>query len=135
METKRNICLIDDDEIYHFLCKKTLELTHKVHNFMVFSNGREAIKFLSSHHDDTNNLPDVIFLDLNMPIMDGWQFLEEYLHIRSTIDKKMVIYIVTSSEHPEDLARANKIKDINGYIIKPITAKDFETIIDTFNGI
>lgn len=134
MIDKKSICLIDDDEVYQFLCKKTIEKSHHVKNIMIFSNGKEAIDFFTENTTNTIGLPDVIFLDLDMPLMDGWQFLEEYIPLKLDIKKQIIIYIVTSSSHPSDLSRAKEISDITGYLIKPITTENFNSIMSMFQS-
>lgn len=131
---KKNICLIDDDEIYQFLCKKTIEKSQHVKNIMVFFNGKDALDFFQENLNDSNKLPDVIFLDIDMPLMDGWQFLEEYLPMKCDIEKNIIIYIVTSSSHPSDLSKAKEISDVTGYLIKPITIDNFNTIMNVFQS-
>lgn len=134
MGPKKNICLIDDDQIYQFLCKKTFEKSAYVRSLMIFSNGKEAIDFFMEHKSHTSDLPDVIFLDLDMPLMDGWQFLDEYIPMKEDIVKEMVIYIATSSTHPVDLSKAKEISDVKGYLIKPITTESFNKIMAAFSG-
>lgn len=129
---KKNICLIDDDEVYQFLCKKTIEKSQLVKNIMIFSNGKDAIDFFLENATNITNLPDVIFLDIDMPLMDGWQFLEEYIPLKLDIKKEIIIYIVTSSSHPSDVSHAKEISDVTGYLIKPITTESFNAIMNVF---
>ncbi|MFX5957095.1 response regulator, partial [Acinetobacter baumannii] len=72
---------------------------------LVFSDGEEALNFLSANIGDNNAVPDIIFLDINMPIMDGWQFLEEYIQLKPRIGKKVTLYMVSSSVDPADTQR------------------------------
>ena len=82
MKTIKNLTLIDDDDIFVFLTKKAIESTNLVELIKVFGNGLDAINFLKENSDDVDSLPEVILLDLSMPIMDGWQFLEHRMHFR-----------------------------------------------------
>ena len=97
---------------------------------MFFDDGEKAIRFITSalDKDDIGVLPDVIFLDINMPIMDGWEFLEEYLRLKPRIGKKIVIYVVSSSIDMRDLDRARSISEVSDYIIKPISNKRLVSI-------
>ena len=124
------ICIIDDDDIYQFTMKKTLELNKMARKLLVFSDGEEAIEFMHDNLGNKSELPDVIFLDINMPIMDGFQFMEEYAKLKPIVVKKIIIYMVTSSVDEADITRANKIGEISDYIIKPIKAEQLKDIID-----
>jgi CheY-like chemotaxis protein len=74
MERIEKICVIDDDDIYQFLLKKELKSTNLLESTVVFNNGSKAIDYILTAKDAPETLPDVIFLDINMPIMDGWFF-------------------------------------------------------------
>ncbi|WP_147677559.1 response regulator [Algibacter pacificus] len=125
-----NICIVDDDDIYQFTVVKTLELLEFKKNIMSFSDGEEALDFLVNNLDENQKLPDVIFLDINMPIMDGFQFMEEYGKIKSQLGKKTVIYMVSSSVDPIDIERAKRISDVSDYIIKPIEPGKLKSVME-----
>jgi CheY-like chemotaxis protein len=123
------VALIDDDEIVQFIGKKAIESTHLVNKIKTFSNGEEAITFLRSNSKDPDKLPEIILLDLNMPVMDGFEFLEKYILLEPKLDRKITIYIVSSSMTPSDIERINQISEVSDYIIKPITKEKFEKIV------
>ena len=128
------ICIIDDDEIYKFTVKKTLEIKQLAKRTLVFSDGEEGIKFLSSNLENVDELPDLIFLDINMPIMDGFQFMDEYIKIHPKFSKKITIYMITSSVDPVDYEHAKKYTEISDFIVKPINAEDLEAIINSVDN-
>jgi CheY-like chemotaxis protein len=121
--------LIDDDSIYQFLTKKVIEETKIVDQIKIFSNGLEAIEFLDSVKDIPNKLPDIILLDLSMPIMDGWEFLDEYVLMKPRFNKKITLYIVSSSIAPSDIEKARSISAVSDFIVKPITKEKLMAII------
>jgi CheY-like chemotaxis protein len=121
MNRIKTLTLVDDDDLFVFLTKKAIAQTNLVDLIMVFGNGLDAITFLKENQDNINNLPEIILLDLSMPIMDGWQFLDEYTKLKPTIGKKITIYICSSSISPDDITRAKTINEVSDYIIKPIT--------------
>ncbi|RCW90207.1 response regulator [Winogradskyella arenosi] len=121
-------CIIDDDPIFIFGAKRMMELSDFCNSFMVFKNGQEAINNLKPIMNAGQNVPDVILLDINMPIMDGWQFLDEFVKIES--HKKMTIYIVSSSIDPVDIKRAERYDNITNYIIKPISLQTLKNILE-----
>ncbi len=130
---KNTICLIDDDIIHQFIIKKlvdNIQLNKK--DLLIFSNGEEGINYLKSNNECVQKLPDLILLDLNMPIMDGFQFLQEYKEVHPTIKKDMTIYILSSSDNPKDKERTKKFKEVSGYLTKPITELELEELICSF---
>lgn len=131
MNIVQNICLIDDDDIFHFITQKVIERTGIVKNIRVFYNGLEAIQFIESALTFKEELPDVILLDLSMPIMDGWEFLEEFIYLKPKLGKKIVIYIVTSSNDPADILKAKSISEVTDFIIKPVTESKFVEMIES----
>lgn len=131
MNIVQNICLIDDDDIFHFITQKVIERTGIVKNIRVFCNGLEAIQFIESALTFKEELPDVILLDLSMPIMDGWEFLEEFIYLKPKLGKKIVIYIVTSSNDPADILKAKSISEVTDFIIKPVTESKFVEMIES----
>lgn len=129
MRKIKNLALIDDDDIFVFLTKKVIEQTDLVEQIKVFGNGRDAINFLKKNADNSDLLPEIILLDLNMPIMDGWQFLEDYILLKPKIDKKITIYIISSSISPHDIERAKGINAVSDFIIKPVTKEKFIALL------
>ncbi|UBZ08288.1 response regulator [Salegentibacter mishustinae] len=125
-------CIIDDDKIYVNLVKKIIEIKKLSKNLLIFKNGREALDhfklILENATEDV--LPDIIFLDINMPVMDGWEFLNEFIKIKNNFEKKITLYVVSSSIDPRDLERARSFNLVTDYLIKPIELKKFEKIFD-----
>jgi len=114
-----SLCSVDDDPIYVFTTKRTLEIGEFCNSILVFNDGKEAFDILYSMSVKGEDMPDMILLDLNMPIWDGWDFLNEFSKL--TLPKKITIYIVSSSKHPEDIYKAKKYSLVSNFIIKPIT--------------
>lgn len=123
------VCLVDDDDIYQYMMKRELRNTQLVKEIQIFPNGEQAMQFFSSKKDHPNDLPDIIFLDLNMPIMNGWQFLDEYLLLRPRLNKEIVIVLITSSFDGKDMERAKGYDEVTDYIVKPITRDRLLTVL------
>jgi CheY-like chemotaxis protein len=121
MAKVESICLVDDDDIYQFLTMRVIEETNLVKQIRVFSNGLEAIEFLRDVQDQPLEIPEIILLDLNMPVMDGWGFLEEYVRLKPHLGKTITLLIVSSSIDPIDIQRAKAISEVSDFIIKPIS--------------
>ncbi|WP_025743079.1 response regulator [Aquimarina pacifica] len=112
-------CIIDDDAIFIFGVKKVMQIANICDSFLIYRDGQEALDSLTSIISANKKLPDVILLDLNMPILDGWQFLEEFIKVPAS--KEILIYIVSSSVDPKDVLRAKSFEIVSNYIVKPVT--------------
>ena len=124
--TPLTICLIDDDRIYQFTAKRIIELVNPTQKVLVFSNGKEAIDFFTNGVFDRDQLPDIIFLDINMPVMNGWEFLEAYDAVKAVMEKQIKIYMVSSSVDEKDKIRSRTF-DVKDFIEKPL---DKETMCE-----
>ncbi|GAA4277128.1 response regulator [Aquimarina mytili] len=120
-------CIIDDDPIFIFGMKKIMKLIDFCKSLMVFRDGEEALNNLKAIISANEKLPDVILLDLNMPVLDGWQFLEEFVKI--PCEKKIIIYIVSSSVDPQDILRAKSYELVSDYIVKPVTVEKLKNVL------
>lgn len=126
---KKIIWIIDDDAIYQTIIHKLILKSGVFSAHSSFLNGKEAINTLTNILEDNDYLPDIILLDINMPIMDGWEFMEEIKMIKSKISKQIIIYIVSSSIALEDRNKSKTYKDIYGYIPKPVSVNDLISIV------
>lgn len=129
MTNKIKLMLIEDDEVIVYLTKKIIKENPHVELGHVFSNGEKAIDFFKEYQHNVDELPDVIFLDISMPVIDGWQFLGEYNKVRDYLPKNISIYITTSSISQNDINRANQCHIVTDFIIKPIGIECFNEII------
>ncbi len=132
MKTINAICLIDDDPITIFSVKKLIEVTEITKNVISFNNGIEALK----HYNNPENVlfPELILLDLNMPIIDGWEFIDAFSKL--DISKKTCIYILTSSINPEDIEKVKtydqKYLFTIKHLIKPVTKEKLKSLASSF---
>lgn len=118
------VLLIDDDESTNFLHKIVLEDTIDIKSIEVAETVKEAFELLE-RRDKNDADPELIFLDLNMPGMTGWDFLEKYREL----NKNSVIFILTTSANPDDKKKAEKIKEVTGFRNKPLTNEMVKEII------
>ncbi|GEC80184.1 response regulator [Flavobacterium aquatile] len=127
---KKTICIIDDDPIYQFLMNKILHLTKIDIDIISYSNGKEAIDSIKSSLLDNKKMPNIILLDIEMPYMDGWDFMN---NIELLMDENSLsnikIYIVSSSISHDDVEKAKSNKNVLGYYSKPIKSEDITEII------
>lgn len=124
-----DVFVVDDDKIFHFIIKKLLVSNNINVEPEFFENGLLAIEGIKNKLDNQEKAPDLILLDINMPILDGWQFLEEFKLIKERIKKEIIIYIISSSDNTFDRNRAKDFKDeIKDYYLKPITIDGLKSI-------
>lgn len=126
--TKKSIWVIDDDVIYQIIINKIIQRSEMFSNTSSFKNGKEAIDSLNNSLKNNSDLPDIILLDINMPIMDGWEFMEEMGLIKPKLKKDIIVYIVSSSIAIEDKNRSKTYANILGYLSKPVTVNDLVLI-------
>ena len=127
MKRINTICIVEDDPMQVFIITKMIEMTEMVENTMVFNNGKEAYNKLADIVLAAEKLPEIILLDLNMPIWDGWQFLDEFTKI--PISNTVIIFILTSSNDPADLKRAEAYNLSKNYLVKPIPVEQLKAVL------
>ena len=125
------VCLIDDDEIYLYWASKMLNEIEFSKEILAFKNGQDAIEGLRALTEKGEKLPEVIFLDINMPIMNGWDFLQDFLRIPNHNTENILVYIVSSSVDQKDLELAKKFDIVHNYILKPLSTEELKKIKDT----
>ncbi|TDQ33101.1 response regulator [Zeaxanthinibacter enoshimensis] len=133
MKKIRTSCIIDDDPIFIYGTKRIMKEVNFCDEVLVYQNGQQALDGLSSILDADENFPSVIFLDLNMPIMNGWEFLEELTKITHPKIEHLIIYIISSSIDPRDLERVKDYEIVHNYILKPVTPKDLSTVMEVLH--
>jgi CheY-like chemotaxis protein len=137
MNKKLNcILLIDDDEPTNFLNKMTIEQMDCTRHVAVAQGGREALDFLMRRRQpgDPEDCPhpDLIFLDINMPAMDGWEFLEKYKKLPREQKADVVLIMLTTSLNPDDEKRTMYIPEISGFENKPLKEPRLEHLLKKY---
>lgn len=117
------ICIIDDDPIYQLLINKSISIAQTGYRSLCFRNGKEALDYFIA--DPKQRLPGIILLDLEMPIMDGWDFLDEIDRLDTA---NTAIYVVSSSISHEDIEKAKSFPKIKGYFSKPFDLENIRQI-------
>jgi CheY-like chemotaxis protein len=128
MKKKLNcILLVDDnyeDNFFHQIIINKMDITNSV---QVAEDGLEALEFLKK---EGQVIPELIFLDINMPKMNGWEFLEEYHKLDPKCKARITIMMLTTSANPDDIEKAKHIEDVTGFKTKPLTEEMLNEIID-----
>ena len=121
MSKLETIMLIDDDDVNNFIGTKVIGKALVNSSVLPFTEARTALDYLKEADQNQKVLPDLIFLDLNMPGMSGWEFIEEYRDWLNDQEKKIVLIVFSSSVFYEDVNRAKAYEVVNEYRSKPIS--------------
>ncbi len=122
------VWIIDDDDISKYVMKRYLNQL-SITNVIDFPDSVQPLKFIQDNYSSLDKLPDIIFLDLHMPILNGFDFIEDYKILADKIGKKINIVMLTSSINTEDVEHAKSYTEITDYFIKPIKYKDLARIM------
>jgi len=123
------ILLIDDDEPINFLHKMVIEKSDCAEKVEVKMNGIQALEYLRSEVNGQHPQPDLIFLDINMPAMNGWEFLDEYKKLSENMLAKLVVVMLTTSLNPDDHEKARAFGEIRGFHNKPLNVESLNKIL------
>ncbi|TWR24594.1 response regulator [Mucilaginibacter achroorhodeus] len=133
-ETKfARVGIVDDDKIFRYGFRKLTEIKGLFNEILEFSNGKEAIDYLKDPNN-SNHLPDALFVDINMPIMDGWEFNDAFGEIKSQLPKSITLYNISSSIDIEDISRAKKNPLVADYLLKPLDENYLAEIAGNLQG-
>jgi two-component system chemotaxis response regulator CheY len=122
------LAVVDDDDIFMIIARKMMGYCAPQWNMMEFTNGEEMLGYIQKNAQEPANLPDIMLLDINMPVMDGWMFLQEYEGIKDKLSKPIRIYLASSSIDTKDTERAKENPNLVDYIIKPLTQEVIKRI-------
>lgn len=117
----KNMVLIDDSKMDNYISKFIIKESNLAENINIFSSPIEALEYLETLKNDHEKFPEVIFLDINMPDMDGFGFLDEYSKFSKDIIEETAVFMLTSSNDPKDIKRALEYPVVKKYFTKPFT--------------
>jgi CheY-like chemotaxis protein len=138
MNKKLNcVLLVDDDEATNFLNKMVITKSGITEHIETVLNGKEAIEYITSNGKYANQehfypKPKIIFLDINMPVMDGWEFIVAYKNLDEEVKDKMIIVMLTTSFNPDDKLKADGIPEITMLRNKPLSYDAIQEIVETY---
>ena len=118
------VLLVDDDDGHNYLTRMVIEDAAIARHIRTAWNGKEAIDYLTG-----NPPPELILLDINMPVMDGWDFMAEYRRLEDAQKRRIMIVMLTTSANPDDRERARTFPDISGFQCKPLTPEALEEVV------
>lgn len=119
-----HVLIIDDDEINNFIAAKLIDKLPPKAKVTTCLNGESGLEYLKNCLQNPKELPDIIFLDLNMPVMNGWEFLDVYENsIKPSINKNILINIITSSVYNNDMLKSTTYNSVNRFVSKPLNTE------------
>jgi len=124
--------LVDDDDDDNFYHERVIMKNDFANIVIAKQTGMEALDYLKSKKDNSNTHPDLIFLDINMPRMNGWEFLEEYNKLDKQFQSHAIMIMLTTSANPDDKMKAKLLDNISDFKTKPLTKEMLEEIIEKY---
>lgn len=122
------VMLVDDNDTDNFISKRIIEITKFANRIEVKNSGKSALEYLEREQNNVDNLPDIIFLDINMPIVDGFVFLFEFELFPQHLKDKCKIVILSSSNNKRDIAKIVDNEYVIRFITKPLTEKSLDEV-------
>ncbi|MEN8251433.1 MAG: response regulator [Bacteroidota bacterium] len=124
------VMLVDDNDTDNFISKRIIEITNFAKNVVVKNSGKSALDYLEAYKDSPDEIPDIIFLDINMPIVDGFVFLYEYEKFNNTVKDKCRVIILSSSDNKRDIDKIVNNDYVIKFVTKPLTEKTLDEIYE-----
>jgi CheY-like chemotaxis protein len=128
----RSILLVDDDHDDNFFHEREIKKYDPAINVIAKKTGLEALDYLKSKKAIANMQPDLIFLDINMPGMNGWEFLKEYNQLDKKLQSEIIVIMLTTSDNPDDVAKAKTLNFVSDYMTKPMTRENMNVIVNKY---
>jgi CheY-like chemotaxis protein len=124
MSAKVNlVMLVDDNETDNFISEKIIEMAGFAEKVLAMDSGSSGLAYLRENENDLDKIPDIIFLDINMPFVDGFVFLFEFESFSQAVKDKAKIVILSSSDNKKDIDRIVDNQYVIDYIVKPLSAE------------
>jgi len=124
--------LVDDNSHDNFFHERVIKKSNAADVIVAKQTGIEALEYLKENENDEKLHPDLIFLDINMPGMNGWEFLEEYNKLDEKAKSKVVVIMLTTSDNPDDKTKSKMLNIASDFRTKPLTEEMLEEILNTF---
>jgi len=130
MKKIKRVIMVDDDPYSHLICKGNIRRVAEEIEFLEFLLPEKGIEYIeSSYNNPAEECPTVLLLDINMPGMDGWEFLERYNKLESRVKEQLTIFLLSSSIDPRDKQKANENKYVKGFLMKPFRKTTAQEIL------
>ncbi len=131
MDLKSRVFIIDDDPIHQRIAQIMISKQNLFDEFFGYTEAQKALDILQKNIENEDTLPDIILLDLNMPVIDGWDFLETFEILNKEFKKNIRVFIVSSSVDEKDLLRSKLYASVKGFISKPLSSDIIRSLKET----
>jgi CheY-like chemotaxis protein len=128
MRTLEHVLIVDDDHVNNFICENIILKTGFSKNVTSFSNAEDSLIYLRKLQSESENPPDLIFLDINMPDINGWAYLEEFKKLKGSKTGEIPIIMLSSSIYKDDKSRSLSYDSVVDFVSKPISKTVLENI-------
>ena len=125
------IILVDDDGVTNYVHESIIEDANVAKDVLIAENGQDALALVKEQAAQPNQCPNLIFLDINMPVMNGFEFLEAYQQLEEELNQPVIIVMLTSSLNPKDVERAHQA-GVTDFVDKPLTREKLREILDKY---
>ncbi len=133
MSSLKKVVLIDDDQVNNFVCESIIRNEKFAEEVISFQMAEEALSFLKEATEDaSDSFPDLIFLDINMPGMDGWTFIDEYRKLPVEITKNCCLFMLSSAVDRKDIVSAKNHEEVRDFFSKPLSSEILNFIKEEF---
>lgn len=133
MNTLRRVVLIDDDQVSNFVCESIIKSEKFADEVVSFEWAQDALHYLKKvSENDPENFPDLIFLDINMPGMDGWTFIKEYRKLPEQVTNRCSLFMLSSAVDRKDIICAKSHEEVKDFFSKPLSPEILAIIREEF---
>jgi response regulator RpfG family c-di-GMP phosphodiesterase len=129
---RTRVLIIDDDPVNNYICRETIKMVNEDCDMIDFTRPEDGLKYIeTSYKENEDNPKTILFLDLNMNMMTGWEFLNEFYKFGSNVTGYFVIYILSSSLDGTDRAQSRQMPLVKDFIVKPLNQDVLKTIFNS----
>ncbi|WP_373082940.1 response regulator [Zhongshania sp.] len=129
MDKLKRVLLVDDCKATNYIHRLVIEKYGCAESVIEVNDGREALTYLNTKSDGEFPQPELVFLDINMPVMNGWQFLEEYETLSAEQQAGVIVVMLTTSLNPDDAELAERTREVKSFSSKPLTEAKLSAIL------